>query len=50
MNKTKYIGEFNNEFAICSPEKYDDLGKISKNDLAKLLVEKISVNINKNRG
>ncbi|MSO14566.1 bifunctional phosphopantothenoylcysteine decarboxylase/phosphopantothenate--cysteine ligase CoaBC [Rickettsiales endosymbiont of Trichoplax sp. H2] len=50
MNKTKYIGEFSNEFAICSPERYEETGKISKNDLAKLLVEKISIKINKNRG
>ncbi len=50
MNKTKYIGEFSNEFAICSTERYEETGKISKNDLAKLLVEKISIKINKNRG
>ena len=50
MNKTKYTREFSNEFAICSSKRYDDVGKISKNDLAKLLVEEIAINIDKNRG
>jgi len=49
MNKAKYIGELNNEFAICSPEIYEETGRISKNYLAKLLVEKIAANVDKNK-
>ena len=49
MNKAEYMRKFNNEFAICSPEIYEETGRISKNDLAKLLVEKIAANVDKNK-
>lgn len=49
LNKAKFIGKNYNEFAICTSDSYEELGKISKKDLAEKLVNKIiEINSQKN--
>jgi hypothetical protein len=41
VNKVKFLKTNTNEFALCSNDFYEELGAMSKENLAKLLVSKI---------